>query len=105
MYFLFYCVSAYYIPPGNHINMTLNNFTFGSCFYGRLSTKLDIFDAIQKENPQLWMWLGDAAYVDKIAFINYWNSDLKVNFTLAEEIFDKVKKNECKMKNYLILYF
>jgi hypothetical protein len=95
--FLIQLINCYYIDPRNTTNLEINSFAFGSCFYGRLSTRLDIFKSIQKEDPKLWMWLGDAAYVDRIAILNYYKSSIDVNFTLAKEIFDKSRNNECKI--------
>ena len=41
-------------------------FAFGSC-YRILDFKNDIFSVIGKEHePDLWAWLGDAAYTDNI---------------------------------------
>lgn len=88
-------IESYYIESGEHSEMTLNNFAFGSCFYGRHSTRMDIFKTIHKNKPELWLWLGDAAYVDKVAIWDYWKSTLDVNFTLAEQIFNISKNNEC----------
>jgi hypothetical protein len=96
---IFYIVNfsmSYPIISGSHQNTTLNTFAFGSCFYGRLSTRLDIFKTINLHNPELWVWLGDAAYVDKVALWDYYKSHLEVDFKKAEEIFATSKNNECK---------
>ena len=87
---------AYYIPSGDHEEINLNNFAFGSCFCGRHSTRLDIFKTIHKNKPDMWIWFGDAAYVDKLAVWDYWKSTLDVNFTLAEQTFNLSRNNECK---------
>lgn len=86
---------SYYISPGDHTNITINNFAFGSCFYGKYSTKLDTFKSILKENPQLWVWLGDAAYVDKTTIFDIFKSTINVNLTWAKEIFNESKNNKC----------
>ena len=39
------------------------NISFGSC-YGLYDFKKDIFKTITSNSPQLWIWLGDAAYTD-----------------------------------------
>ncbi len=36
---------------------------FGSC-YGIFSHKSDIFETVVKDDPDLFVWLGDVAYVD-----------------------------------------
>ena len=36
---------------------------FGSC-YGIRDFKSDIFETIADDKPDLWIWLGDVAYVD-----------------------------------------
>ena len=85
--------SSYYIPIGNHNNTTLQNFAFGSCFGGFLSTnKTWIFKTILKNNPQLWIWGGDAAYLDSFS-INYFRRSLALNFTHAENMFLKTKND------------
>ena len=47
------------------------------------------------QNSDLWLWLGDAAYVDSFSLLGLFTSYIPVNFTLAEEIFNKSKSNEC----------
>jgi hypothetical protein len=86
--------SSFYLKNGHHNNITLNNISFGSCYYGRESERLDMFDIILKNNPQMWMWIGDAAYIDVQTIAFYWMSTNKVNFTLAEEIFDQAKNEK-----------
>jgi hypothetical protein len=58
---------SYYIPQENLHNITqMNTFTFGSCYNGgnsKHSSRFDIFDTIGKQNPDLFMWIGDVAYV------------------------------------------
>ena len=90
-------INSLYIGNNNQ-NIELNNFTFGSCFYGRLSKRLDIFEAIIEYDPQLWLWTGDAAYLDPFehTLFYYWKSSLIVNFTHAEEIFKESKNEPCK---------
>lgn len=39
---------------------------FGSC-YGMLHFMTDIFKTINAYDPNLWIWLGDAAYTDDVA--------------------------------------
>ncbi len=97
LFFIFISITySYYIPFGNHSNITLNNFAFGSCFYGYYSKRLDIFKTINENDPQMWLWLGDAAYVDQAPLIiQYLKSTISVNFTKAEEIFHQSKNNEC----------
>jgi hypothetical protein len=96
LFFLINNSMSYPIISGSHKNTTLNTFAFGSCFYGRLSTRLDIFKTILLHKPELWVWLGDAAYVDTVAVWDYYKSHLNVDFKKAEEIFSLSKNNECK---------
>ena len=39
---------------------------FGSC-YGMMHFKSDIFRTIGEYDPHLWLWLGDAVYLDDIS--------------------------------------
>lgn len=84
---------CYYIEENHHKNI-INNFAFGSCFYGRLSTRLDMFKTIEEHNPELWVWLGDAAYADPIFPLN----EKIFNYEFSQEMFNKSKNNECKQK-------
>lgn len=59
---------SYYIAHGEHSNLTLNNFSFGSCWRGFLSYRYDLFNMINKNDPQLWLWLGDSAYIHPKGF-------------------------------------
>ena len=70
-------IESYYISSSNK-NTTLYNFSFGSCFKYRYTN--NIFETILKNNPQLWIWSGDAIYVAK------WRD--------AEEMFNKTKHNK-----------
>jgi hypothetical protein len=96
VFFLINFSMSYPIKSSSQQNTTLNTFAFGSCFYGRLSTRLDIFKTINLHKPELLVWLGDAAYVDRVALWDYYKSHLDVDFNKAEEIFSISKNNECK---------
>lgn len=94
LFYILQTIKGYFIPPGNHNNVTLHNFSFGSCFYGRESERLDIFKTVLKNSPQMWFWIGDAAYVDVNTVLYYWKSTLEVNFTEVEKIFNIAKSEE-----------
>ena len=89
-------LSLCYYYDDNSIDrgFTLTNFTFGSCFYGRLSKNLTIFNSIQKHHSNLWIWLGDAAYVDEPNLVQYYRSTFPNNWTRVEYLFNKSKSNE-----------
>lgn len=55
---------AYYISNENEI--ILKNISFGSCYNGFMSTRYDIFKTINLNYPQVFMWTGDVAYMDKL---------------------------------------
>jgi len=42
----------------------------------------------------MWMWIGDAAYVDKHVIAEFWKSSIDVNMTKAAEIFNAAKNEE-----------
>lgn len=83
---------TYYIEETHHSNIT-NSFAFGSCFYGRLSYRFDMFNTINRNNPELWVWLGDAAYADNPLNFNTKKFDLQY----SSDTFNKSKSNECKL--------
>lgn len=93
LFHLLHVCFTYYIPTGTHSNITLHNISFGSCFYGRESERLDMFKVVLQNDPQLWMWMGDAAYVDEPT-MRFWASSIDVNFTKARSIFKGSKENE-----------
>lgn len=90
---LFSLTTSYYYDDNNTDSLILTNFTFGSCFFGRLSKNLTIFNSIQKHNSQLWIWLGDAAYVDEPNIVHYYKSTFPNNWTRVEYLFNKSKTN------------
>lgn len=60
-------VKSYYIKEGKNNDIQINNFAFGSCFNGFAHNKrFDAFDSILKNNPDLFVWLGDVAYLDNL---------------------------------------
>lgn len=90
--------NVYSIYIKNEQQNVLNNITFGSCFYGRESKRFDIFEKILSHNPQVWMWAGDASYVDELIIFNYWRSSIDVDFEKAQRIFEECKNEPCKIK-------
>jgi hypothetical protein len=88
-------IFSYYISPGLHNDINITKFSFGSCYRGPYGWRSDIFHTISNNNPQLWLWLGDSAYVDKLTIFHYYRSTQDLNFTKVEEIFNDTKKNEC----------
>jgi hypothetical protein len=89
-------VCSYYIPYGHH-NTTLDNFSFGSCFKGSRGYRQDIFNTINRNDPQIWLWLGDAAYVDNMRYslLSYYSSTHPFEEDRMK-YFNETKYNECK---------
>jgi alkaline phosphatase D len=79
---------CYYIPE-YHNNKQINNFAFGSCFGGFLSENKDIFQAVLKRKPELWLWLGDAYYLD-------WWIPSKVYTEGVNKTYVQIQVNETK---------
>jgi hypothetical protein len=88
--------NTYYIS--NSQDKVLNNMTFGSCFYGRESKRFDIFEKILSHKPEMWMWTGDASYVDELIIFNYWKSTIDVDFEKSERIFNVCRNEPCTNK-------
>jgi hypothetical protein len=93
--FILLTIKSYYIKPGLHSNITLANFSFGSCYRGFLSDRYDIFKIINQNNPNLWVWLGDAAYVHELHINVYKTNLFDENF--AKDIYQLVLNDECKL--------
>ena len=93
---LIFC-EAYYIKEGHASNSEFTNFTFGSNYLSRYSESenTNIFQKILSHNSQLFLWLGNAVYLDKPTF-NYFQSspdDDIMNWEIVKAIYKKVKKN------------
>lgn len=49
------------LPDVEHANVTLTQLTFGSC-HKRKYEQAEIWQRIQEQHAQVWLWLGDAIY-------------------------------------------
>lgn len=93
-------INTYYIRSDNYTNKTLMNFAFGSCFNKLPKFKKwnhTIFKTVLANNPDLWLWMGDSAYVDNTTVVKYHKHTLDLNFTLIGEKFNTTKNDECKI--------
>jgi hypothetical protein len=86
---------SFFISSGNS-SLPINSFAFGSCYYKHAKERLDIFNAINKNSPELWLWLGDAAYLHGFTLLNYHKHTIEINFTQAAEMLNSVKNDKCK---------
>lgn len=76
-------------------NITQTKISFGSCANFIKSPDIDIFPSIMQFNPELFIWLGDFAYVDdKILFIKSVLPDLSI----VETRFNSTKYHPSHMK-------
>jgi hypothetical protein len=102
---------CYFIPAENKHNISsINSFIFGSCYNGinKHKSRYDIFETIDRHNPDFFMWLGDAAYVRyysteriklRYKILNYILRKWKpLNETKIEKKFNETKYNPCKYK-------
>jgi hypothetical protein len=87
-------ILTYYLPTGYH-NYSLTTFAFGSCYRGFFSMRYDIFKQVNKNNPQLFLWLGDAAYVHNVTIIDDFDEAFAVN------LYKENWEDECK---YIYFY-
>ena len=96
LFFLYLLISikCYYIKEGHVSSKIITNFTFGSNYYGRNSESDDIFSKINEHNPNLFIWLGNAVYLDQPKF-NYFRASPKtMDFDMIRVLYKKVKENE-----------
>ena len=85
---------AYYIQEGNDPSITIINFTFGSNYYGRYLKEENIFKTILEHNPNLWIWLGNAVYLDKPKF-NYFTSSPELSdWSFIKQLYKNAKNNK-----------
>jgi len=94
---------SYFIPPFENSNKTLLNFAFGSCFKGFMSrsNRHDIFQIINDYNPELWLWLGDVAYLD-YSTLHYYKHTINLNLTESKRRFDESKNDKCNFYYFFI---
>ena len=90
---IFIYSQAYYIQEG-HDSKIISNFTFGSNYYGRFSKEDNIFKTIIEHNSDLWIWLGNAVYLDEPKFDYFENSPKSMNWDYIKKLYEKVKSNE-----------
>ena len=84
---------SYYIQEGHDSSKIITNFTFGSNYYGRYSKEEDIFQVIITHHPNLWIWLGNAVYLDKPQFNVFESSPEKMDFDFIQRLYEKAKSN------------
>lgn len=88
--------NSYYIKENKLHNKVVNKFNFGSCFGGFLSTRTDAFLSIAKRKPDLFIWTGDATYLDSpsISVINQIVSTDDFNYQDALKKYNQTYNNE-----------
>ena len=85
---------SYYIQEGVNPNTIITNFTFGSNYYGRYLKEENIFQKIVSHNPNLWIWLGNAVYLDEPNFNYFTNTRQSMDWDFIKYLYEKVKNNE-----------
>jgi hypothetical protein len=98
--FIFFKISSYYIPSDDYKNTTLQKFAFGYCYGGFLSGRTDIFKVVNSRNPNLWLWNGDATYLDNL-FNNYFSYKNKFDTILVGKKFNETKNDPCNYNNLI----
>jgi alkaline phosphatase D len=85
---------SYYIQEGDDPTKIITNFTFGSNYYGRYLKEENIFQKIESHNPNLWIWLGNAVYLDEPTFNYFSNTRESMDWDFIKNLYEKVKNNE-----------
>ena len=91
---LIFSSNSYYIQEGHDSSKIITNFTFGSNYYGRYSKEDDIFQTIITHNSNLWIWLGNAVYLDKPNLNFFKNSPESIDFEFIKYLYEKAKSNK-----------
>jgi hypothetical protein len=91
---IFAKIVCYYIPSDDYKNITLHKFAFGSCYGGYLSDRTDIFKIVNSRDPQLWLWNGDATYLDNMTD-NYFSYKKEFNHNWVGIKFNETKSDPC----------
>ena len=95
LFILFFISSKeYYIQEGHDPSKIITNFTFGSNYYGRYSKEEDIFQIILTHKPNLWIWLGNAVYLDIPKFNFFKTTPEKMDWDFIKLLYKKVKTNK-----------
>ena len=95
IFILFFIYSgAYYIQEGHDSSKIITNFTFGSNYYGRYLKEKDIFKTIINHNSNLWIWLGNAVYLDKPRLNYFNNTPDTMDWNFIKNLYQKAKNNE-----------
>lgn len=98
----FTIVNCLYQNEG-HDSKVISKFSFGSCFMGFNMVRTDIFESINKYDPELFVWLGDATYIDDLDLnlflgfkpvFNREYSQMKFNLTYHENFYSILRKNK-----------
>ena len=90
--FFIYC-RTYYIQEG-HEAYIITNFTFGSNYYGRYCEEEEIFQTIITHKSNLWVWLGNAVYLNKPRFDYFVNTPELMEWDDIKLLYQKVKNNK-----------
>ena len=85
---------SYYIQEGYDSSKIITNFTFGSNYYGRYSKEENIFQKVLEHKSNLWIWLGNAVYLDKPKFNYFTNTRESMDWEFIKYLYQKVKNNE-----------
>ena len=95
LFILFFISSKEYnIQEGHDPSKIITNFTFGSNYYGRYSKEEDIFQIILTHKPNLWIWLGNAVYLDIPKFNFFKTTPEKMDWDFIKLLYKKVKTNK-----------
>ena len=86
--------NSYYIQEGHDSSKIITNFTFGSNYYGRYLKEENIFEKILEHYSNLWIWLGNAVYLDKPEFNYFTNTRESMDWEFIKYLYQKVKNNE-----------
>ena len=86
-------LNAIYLEQG-HNNLVVNRFVFGSCYNSQNKKRMDIFNNILLKNPDLFVWLGDATYIDRFSFKMVFGIAPDFDFENSILKFDEVYNNE-----------
>ena len=92
--FLLIYSQSYYIQEGVNPSTIITNFTFGSNYYGRYLKEENIFQKIVSHNPNLWIWLGNAVYLDEPNFNYFTNTRQSMDWDFIKYLYEKVKNNK-----------
>ena len=92
--YLLISIKTYSIKEGHASSKIITNFTFGSNYFSKYSTSDTIFEKIVNHNPNIFIWLGNAVFLEQPKLNYFQTSPKHLDIDMIKASYAKVKENE-----------